>query len=196
MLGIGTPPDVAVSNLSLWMSYLGLDRLASFVAAPETDLWVYWIAAPIFILLVFWNLFAPEGTTASVVEAGQPNGKEPTKADFAAWDGIPRLMLWQVAYLWEGKEPLPNRVDLDLAPMLTTLKQAVEDARLEPTGDAYRNKNKGTTQWMVDHPELLPVTERTTVTRDALKAYAESIGEQPPFLYPEKRHGRWKFWKR
>ena len=94
----------------------------------------------------------------------------PKELDFAEWDTLDPIKLAFAAHLWLGLHPHGNQVPHDSPAYLLfqKLKQEVEVLGiLGPTAGYPKGYSR--------------------VPRADLKKIAESWGEQPAFLYPEKR---------
>jgi|GEM_PF-4790555 hypothetical protein len=106
----------------------------------------------------------------------------PEPADFAEWDKVDPLTIWQAAMLWLGWNPSnprpPEKLDIEsenrLAPHLSGLIQGVRAGwvGIAVPGEAPSSAN----------------TE-THLSRGTLLKYAERVKERPKFLYPEARAG-------
>jgi len=96
--------------------------------------------------------------------------------DYAAWDGVRRLQLFQAACLWNEETP-PDRYEglsgSALARLLM-LQEAIEEGDLIIDG-----------VWLISSSARRDA-ERP-VTRPDLKRFAEKKGVRPKFLYPDAR---------
>jgi hypothetical protein len=87
--------------------------------------------------------------------------------DLSEWRKNQELALWQAAQLWVGEWPDPNNMRGRSYPVFTRLKEAVRNGVLTRI-DSHR----------------AAVDMNTMVKRADLKAYADSTGEKPDFLFP------------
>jgi hypothetical protein len=125
------------------------------------------------------ELWPQKPTPKNESSALEPRTKLP---DYKAWDLVPRLALFQAACLWAEKPvALPVNSEPEYA-YLRMLKAAIQDRILVPYGDL-----KVRADWTAGR---LNPNVNTEVTREALRAFAESKGERPLFLFPEDRGGK------
>lgn len=95
--------------------------------------------------------------------------KRKTVPDFVAWDRVQDFSIHKAAFLWANLEPGTQPLVGEPYAWFTALKQAVRDGTLkaELNGETPNSKSE--------------------VTRQDLLAYAMSIGNFPPFLFPDSR---------
>lgn len=89
--------------------------------------------------------------------------------DYAEWDRVSALAIWQASCLWAGIKPVAQIPPTSKAyPCLQMLKRDLERGEFKTLGQ------EDGVMWRL-------------VEREELKIYAQKKGEKPPFLFPENR---------
>lgn len=124
---------------------------------------------------------ASPGGDQRLSPASSRTGPSKPAVNYAAWDGINPLKIWQAATLWSGFDP--NAIDDEKVPensiYLTRLKQEVLYGRMKFKGEM------GNYVIQQGDPDWVP--NNLIVTRAELKACAGRFDEKPLFLFPEER---------
>lgn len=156
-----------------------------------------------FVLFVLWAFVIantqpkpnPEAAFGPDVDAALAHlkskiadGSLGSNIDFRVWDQIQTFPLVRVAYLWVnqvppgGDIPYPDGKALE---QCLVLLDAVREGTLEIDHLENLSSHEQDAAFYVGAIQRAQLT--LPVTRTALRAYAEEIGQRPPFLFPEAR---------
>jgi hypothetical protein len=130
--------------------------------------WISNLSLATAVLFVLWAFMA-----ALWVFIALRNLREHTypPPDYQRWDHVEAPTVWEAACLWCGESPHPAiPAESRSFACLRMLESALEAGRLE----SHPGTGKGT---------------NARLRREDLTAFAEEIGERPPFLFPEERRG-------
>jgi hypothetical protein len=112
--------------------------------------------------------------------------------DFRVWDEHEEFELYQAACLWFDREPILPMPD-NARSLFAEWQAAIEGGNMNARF-TYDPLSDAVTMAMLKHPmpgqgtDFAPlVTVHTRVSRRVLKAWADDRGQQPRFLFPERR---------
>lgn len=140
----------------------------------------FWIAV-VLMFLVWLMAFIWSGHSVNALQVATNSKVAPLAelsregANWARWDHIHKLTLFQVAHLWEGIEPpsyFAAAADPKAVVALTMLIQAVDSGKLGAIGLQPENALRA--------PD--PATRETLVHRTALVKYANDTNQRVLFL--------------
>ena len=198
MLALQVAPEEATSNLSKWVIFFGQERFARFIESPTVDDWVFRAGLAIAVIWMGYRIarswaaksnhkLRPHSRGADYPQLNEPN--------YHTWSELDPLKLWQVAYLWEGIKPInPPNIQGKIYRRLEILYRAMVNGQLRFANEwdnlswalpSVMERTFGSSKI----PENI-INENTLVTRSALKAYADSIGESPKFLTVTRQHNQ------
>jgi hypothetical protein len=132
----------------------------------------------------------PQTTPSAEGRTKSASHYPPEAADFDAWDRRSIFTLRQAAQLWAGERPGPADLSQKAQIILTELIAAGHEKRLhiepipQPKNDLERLMNIVPA---IEAAYGVTVFHHSRATRDSLRAYALTIKECPPFLFPEMR---------
>lgn len=105
--------------------------------------------------------------------------------DYEFWDSLEELTLDQAAYLWCEQEPKlsPRELPAKVLAVSNMLYAAAQHGEIQ-SRDTSR-MHTYTTEW--EREKSIFVVGETYLNRNSLRAYAESKGYRPKFLFPGTR---------
>jgi len=116
--------------------------------------------------------------------------RETPRPDYDLWDSKERLRLFEAACLWLEEEP--NSRTGDISPEAKAMYRQLADAIRNRELSAAVNADEVAGMALETHGIATrdgdnAISVNTEVKREALRDYAQRIGQKPKFLFPGQR---------